>query len=438
VLFRALFPLPEVIGFNRARYQMMGGSHLDARETIRRGLVYDRLLFESRPDGYSEVHRLNLYGFRGADFAIVPPVGRRRVLVIGDSVAEGLGAPESATISAQLAHLMARDGIAAEVINLGVVAADLPRLTALAREATALLQPLDVVLILNANDLPPLPFPDHPPAPPPRFRRRDSPWWLPRVIKLMKRVVDGRPIYRRWFHPLTRFFAPVPDPANPWTSSTGSPPDLDPALYRAMADGALNPWLKEHLKMLPGMIAYSYADGIVPNPYLYRIDQSCHEAGARLLVAFVPFSGVTHPRYVPALVALGMDRQTAERLSVDPVYRNQGAMLAQICPSLGLTLADTTDALIRAERETGPQFWSYDSHPRPAGYATIARRIYEVWRQSAEDGDGLNRRDIGASSRNPQAVNKSGQAGRKVRAGGSDRGIPVPPGPGGALPPRSR
>jgi hypothetical protein len=137
------------------------------------------------------------------------------------------------------------------------------------------------------------------------------------------------------------------------------------------------------------MIAYNYGDGIVPNPYLYRIDLACREVGANLLVAFVPFCGVTPPRYVPALVALGVGPKTAERLAVDPVYRNQGAMLAGICPSLGLPLADTTDALIRAEREEGPQYWTYDTHPRPAGYATIARWIYEVWRRSFEDQGGL-------------------------------------------------
>lgn len=385
LLFRALFPIPEVIGFNRVHYQLLAGSHLESRGVLRRGLVYDRLFFESRPDGYSEVHRLNLYGFRGPDFAIDPPTDRRRVLVIGDSVAEGLGAPESGTISAQLARLMARDGISAEVINLGIVAGSLPKLTALARDATALIRPRDVVLVINANDLPPPPFPNELLEPAPRYRRRETPWWMPRAVELLERVARGEPIYRRWFHPATRFFAPVPDPTNPWTRTKGPPPDLDPALYRAMTEGTLNPWLKTNFESLPGMIAYNYGKGGMPSPYLYQIDLACRKAGANLLVAFVPFCGVTHPRYAPALVALGVDPKTAERLAVDPVYRNQGVMLAQICPILGLPLADTTDALIRAEREEGPQYWMYDTHPRPAGYATIAQTIYQVWRRSREN-----------------------------------------------------
>ena len=59
---------------------------------LERGLVYDRLLVESQADGFSETHGLNLYGFRGRDFAIHPSPGQRRVLLLGDSVTEGMGA----------------------------------------------------------------------------------------------------------------------------------------------------------------------------------------------------------------------------------------------------------------------------------------------------------------------------------------------------------
>jgi lysophospholipase L1-like esterase len=382
VVLRALFPIPEVIGFNRIHYQLMAGSHLENSEILRRGLAYNRLLFESRPDGYSEVHRLNLHGFRGPDFAIDPIPGRRRILVIGDSVAEGQGAPESSTISAQLARLLLEDGIDAEVINLGVVAASLPRLTKLARDATALLHPTDVVFMVNANDLPPPTFSADLREPSPVFARVKSAWWVPRGVALLLRIADGQPIYRRWFHAATPFLAAVPDPTNPWTGKDHPPPNLAPELYRAMVDGALNPWLKDQLTSLPGMIAYDYSVGGLPALYFRRIDQVCRQAGARLTVAYVPFYGVTHPRYAPAMIALGMDRTIAERLSTDPSFLRQRLVVSEICSSLGVPLADTTDPLIRAERESGPQFWSYDSHPRPSGYATMTRKIHEVMRES--------------------------------------------------------
>ena len=121
---------------------------------LKRGLVYDRLLVESEPDGYSETHGLNVYGFRGRDFAIDPSPGRHRVLLIGDSVTEGMGAPDSATIACQLERLLARDGDRTEVINLGVIAGTLNHTMVLARDAIPLLRPTDVVIVLYANDLP--------------------------------------------------------------------------------------------------------------------------------------------------------------------------------------------------------------------------------------------------------------------------------------------
>jgi hypothetical protein len=70
--FRGVFCVPKVAGFNRIHYQRMDGVHPSFGAALKRGLVYDRLLFESEPDGFAEVHNLNLYGFRTHDFAIDP------------------------------------------------------------------------------------------------------------------------------------------------------------------------------------------------------------------------------------------------------------------------------------------------------------------------------------------------------------------------------
>jgi lysophospholipase L1-like esterase len=378
ILFRGLFPLPDVIGFNRMRYQMLFGAHPKLGESLKRGLVYDRLLLESQPDGYSEVHRLNLYGFRGPDFAIEPPSARRRILVIGDSIVEGQGAPESATITAELSRLLQADGAPAEVINLGVIAAALPHLTALVRDSVSVLKPTDVVVVVYANDLPAPPDPPDLDRQAPAFPSRSAPWWLPRAAELAGRVVRHEPIYRRWPHAPLRFFAPVPDPSNPWTRASGPPPGLSPALYRAMVAGAINPWLKDLPDAIPGMLSHDFGKGGSPVRYLMRMDAICRAAGARLVIAYVPFCGVVSERYASPLVELGMKPETAEALSQDPIYRRQNRMLADLCSALKLPLADATEDLVREEARGVPQFWSYDTHPRPAGYATIARGIHRA------------------------------------------------------------
>lgn len=384
-LFRWMFPLPVILGFNRVRYQSMAEDHPNFRDVANRGLVYDRLLFESRPDGYSEVHQLNLYGFRGADFAPGRPQGKRRVVFLGDSVTEGQGAPGSQTIPAEFARLVAEDGIPAEVINLGVVAASLPQYVAMGRDALPLLMPTDVVLVLFANDLPSPPYLNELDGPAARFTLVEGPGWLPRVVELIRRAVRKEPIYRRWPRFAVPFFAAVPDSSNPWSRSPASPPPagLDPGVYQAMRDGALNPWLKEQSDAIPGMLSHDFSKSGLPSLYLYRLAECCKQINARLLIAYVPFSGVTHARYAPALVKLGMDPAVAAKLATDPAYRSQNRLLAGLCPKLDVPFVDTTDALIEAEAAGTPQFWALDTHPRPTGYATIARTIHEAWTRAA-------------------------------------------------------
>lgn len=383
-LFRGLFPLPEVAGFNRISYQMTAQGHPKMRTMLKRGLVYDRLLIESQPDGYSETHGLNVYGFRGRDFAIDPSRGQRRVLLIGDSVTEGMGAPDSATIACELERLLARDGERAEVINLGVIAATLNHTTVLARDAVPLLRPADVVIVLYANDLPAPPYVPVFDLPGPSFRRTKEIWWMPRVVALFLRYARDEPICVRWLHAPIRFFPPVPDPANPWSQSTQPPGRLEPALHRAMTAGTLNPWLKAQSDDLPGQLGHDFAEGGLPVRHLMRIAEVCKSVGSRLIVAYVPFCGVVSRRYAPSLVALGMDPTTAEALAVDPIYRRQNRIMGEVCPSLKLPLADATEDLVRAEKEGTPQYWRFDTHPRPAGYATIARRIHRVLRGEAQ------------------------------------------------------
>jgi len=384
-LFRLLFPLPEVGGFNRVRYQKLAPGDPRTAPLINRGLAYERVKFESLPDGFSEIHRLNVYGFRGGDFSIEPKPGRRRILMLGDSFVEGQGAPERDTIPSLLTGLLASDGTPAEVINLGVVAASLTDMTLLARDAVPLLHPQDVILVLYANDLPALPYPRAFDEPGAEFPRQVWPA-MPRLLDLLFRVANDEPIYRRWPpRPVISFFQPVPDGANPWTEVDAAPAGLAPDYYAAMREGRLNPWLWQQARVLPGMLAHNFSQSDAsPIRYFERIAALCQAENARLLIAYVPFCGVVDRRYTPALVKMGMDPSVAEALCSDVIYRRQNELLGQLCGDMNLSLADTTDALKQAELGGIPQFWDVDTHPRPAGYATIAGEIYGVFRRSQQ------------------------------------------------------
>jgi lysophospholipase L1-like esterase len=386
VVCRLVFPLPEVIGFNRIRYQTLALGDARSRLIVKRGLVYESLKFESQPDGFSEVHRLNLYGFRGSDFTIEPPRGQRRILIVGDSVVEGQGASEATTISSVVTHLLANDGKNAEVINLGVVAASLNELIPLAQDSITLLTPTDVILVLYANDLPAPPYASDfdPPA---QIFRRQRGLWSPRLLHLFVRLASDKPIYRRWPpHAVIPFFLPVPDSTNPWKGVKDPPQGLDPALYQAMSAAKINPWLWQQSQLIPGMLSHDFSRGDgSPALCLGRIAELCKAGNAHLVVAYVPFCGVTSQRYASSLVKMGMEQSIAEVLDSEPIYRRQNEILARLCRVLNLPLADATESLIQAEAGGTSQYWSFDTHPRPDGYATIGRHIYRVWRQSVDE-----------------------------------------------------
>ena len=222
---------------------------------------------------------MNLYGFRGPDFTIDPPSGRRRILLIGDSVTEGMGAPDSGTIVRQCERLLACEGDPAEVINLGVISATLAHVTILARDATFLLHPTDVVLILYANDLPAPAYEPGFDLPGPSFPRWQETWWMPRVATLFGRFVHDEPIYRRWPHAPIRFFAPVPDLANPWSDLARPHVGLEPDLFREMKAGTLNPWLRGS-RGHAADAAHDFSQGGSPERHLRRIAQVCDSVGA--------------------------------------------------------------------------------------------------------------------------------------------------------------
>lgn len=381
VVFRVVFPLPESTRFNRIRFQLLAESDPRFKPLLRRGLVYDKLLFESAPDGWRHTHYLNRFGFRERDFPVEPPAGKKRVVVVGDSVTEGQGAAPGETIPAQLGSIL---GSSAETLNLGVVAATLDKVTQLACESAILLKPETLVVVMYANDMPA-------PNVPATANERDLNYLaekfrqdlmnsrlrerLPRLYVLTRRMLDGDPIYNRFLNSTVRYFAPTPDPTNPFQEDSPPMPGLKPELEQAMRAGQLNPWLAHQTALMPELIRQDFRQGVSPELHLRLIQLVCQRAKVKLVLAYVPFHGTVHARYAQPLVDLKMPRDVAESLSVDPAYKNQAVQLTAICESLKIPFVDTTPALVERENAGHPQFWAYDSHPRPEGYRTIAEVI---------------------------------------------------------------
>lgn len=95
-------------------------------------------------------YQINSMGFRGPEITPFPPPGKKRLLVLGDSVAEGHGVRFTETFSSHLGNKLAVQNW--EVINLGVQGAS-PLYFAANLERFLFLHPDGVLILLHENDL---------------------------------------------------------------------------------------------------------------------------------------------------------------------------------------------------------------------------------------------------------------------------------------------
>lgn len=69
---------------------------------------------------YNYTARINSHGYRGPEFAVPKPAGKKRIMVIGDSFTFGVGAQDEETIPALLEQNLQKTDNRIEVINAGV------------------------------------------------------------------------------------------------------------------------------------------------------------------------------------------------------------------------------------------------------------------------------------------------------------------------------
>jgi lysophospholipase L1-like esterase len=375
-LFRFLFPVPEVL-FNRADY-MIEWLSPDVPPTRSKALCNVITRWECEPDGFSFDHTLNLYGFRGPNFAIAAPADRPRILFVGDSFVEGCGASDDDTLPRQFADLIAGEA-PAEVLNLGVAGANFPEYLRLMLDAVPLLRPHTVFLVVYTNDLPATGVAA---LIPPRgqqqriFARLDP--CVPRIMQAVSLLNDGWVLPRRWHSGPYSFFAAVPSPMNPFTHDPRVE-GLDPELERAMRAGKTNPFMGGLLPRFEQNLRRDYdVEGGVVN-VLGFLSRFCREHGVQLNVLYIPFHVAANRDYLAAQVKLGgcAGFKFPASFSDEP-HRAQQRHLDRACRQAGLPFVDTTDAFIAGERERR-LFWPTDTHCNAAGYHLVAEKCARCW-----------------------------------------------------------
>ena len=368
VAVRAVFPLHEAPGFDRANYSHMG---FTPGADTPSALGHASFTWASDPDGFAFDHALNLYGFRDREWSLEKPPGTTRVAFVGDSFVEGFSAPAEATIPATFAALA---GSAVDVLNLGLGGGDLPAYARLLRDAVPLFGPEDVILMVFANDVLPTRFD------PAWLRDGLAPQrtsaWAPRTLVVARRLATGNRVPRRWTEAPFAFLPAVPDPRNPWSDGRTAgrlEAFVDPDVARAIRAGRFNPmlvdalpWFGQHLKR-----PFEITD------HLAALQAFLDARNASLHVVYVPTKHQVSDRYLEAQARFSPPESVTSLLGEE--FQVQARLLGETCRALDLPFLDLTPALRKAEREGPALYWNYDDHMRPSGYREVGALVYAWW-----------------------------------------------------------
>jgi len=381
VALRAIYPLREVLNFDRFSYSLL---EEHAAGASFRSLGHAAFSWASDPDGFEFVHRLNLYGFRDDDWPLHGSAGVLRVAFVGDSLVEGFSAVAESAIPEVFEQLARKRGLKLATLNLGVGGAGLPQYERLVRDSVPLFRPDVVILVFYANDL------DSPPRfDPGRLEGASKPEfsnaWEPRLLYVLRHVRSRQPVPRRWTGRPFTYLQAVPDSRNPY-SSEAMAIELDarvaPRLAEAMKQGRLNPWMASRFPAVRDTLARS----VYVSAHLRAIDAYVERFGSDLFVVYLPFREQVSDRYLPFAVELSAWGAVTSVMGEE--FQKHARHLGQVCAALSIPFLDLTPGLRRLEAGGPALYWNYDDHLRDRGYRAAAELIFDWWRSTSASGGG--------------------------------------------------
>ncbi len=327
-LLRLVFPVPEILNFDRGTYSLaVTAGALEPRSSRANA----RIRWISDPDGVDITHRLSLYGFRDHNWR-PKPVNGPRIAIVGDSMVEGFMAGASDTIPAAFEAELDRDR-GGEVLNMGVGAAGLREYSMLVRDSVPLFRPDHLILVLYPNDLI-APFELGPGWQEGAVEPEVSRWWIPRFYYLVRGLARGRPIAPRWRGEPASFVAAVPDPRNPWSDgrrASEMEQYVRPDIAEAMRMGRFNAFVANHYARMRETLQKPAELG----EYLTSVRDYVAGYSCRLWVVYLPTLLQVWDGYLPH--QLEFSEGSGESL-LDERYQAQARSLEATTRELSLPL----------------------------------------------------------------------------------------------------
>ncbi|MHC4600151.1 MAG: SGNH/GDSL hydrolase family protein [Planctomycetota bacterium] len=370
IAVRAVFPVPEILNFDRLDYSPRVVEASAARCS---SLAHASFRWRSTPDGAESKHDLNLYGFRDRTWRVTPRDRDRRIAVVGDSMVEGFLAEEEETIPAVVQATLRGDEEGVDIMNLGIGAADLPGYFQLIRDAIPLFEPGHVILVLYENDFQPVRFD-------PSWLRehmtpRRSRFWIPRLKYVIRSLKNHRFAPCRWQSKPFDFLPPIGDPRHPWANPEKARKMerfLPPEISKAVRQGGFNPYAARYMERLKTSLVRELDFGT----HLSALAGFLDKYQARLWIAYLPSLLQVSDRYLDA------QRQLAREDGgsfLNDRYCVQVRSLQMQCQEIGIPFLDLTPILRELESKGRVLYWAYDGHMRPEGYEAAGKAIAEWW-----------------------------------------------------------
>lgn len=362
LLFRMLFPLPQIDNLNRAKY--MPGVFLKGSKEIR---PYSKWIWSSYPDTLHDfVHSLNGYGFRDDEWDVAKGDDEVRVMVIGDSFVEGVMAEQDQTIPKVL---QSKSDDRMKFLNVGILGVGMEEYIQVVTDLIPVFNPDEVILVLYANDISgrPLVIPET------SSDTRFNSVFLPRIVLLCYRLLEDRPLPMKWRSPQP-FIPAVPDRGNIWTENENLySPRVSEQIAEFMRAGKFNAFrtnwvLKEEMNLKR---AYSIKE------HLAYLKGFVEANGSKLSVVYIPSRHQVSTHYYQfELEMCQMECPPMLNMTTNE-FQIHRAILSKDCFDLGIPLIDTY-RIVKDHEDSGHHlYWNYDDHMRAQGYEIIASHISE-------------------------------------------------------------
>ena len=360
ILFRFLFPLPEISNLQRSNY-MPQIFDATAVETV----PYEKRSWASYPDTLHDfIHHMNGYGFRDDEWLIQKSPGKKRILMVGDSFVEGAMVNQESTIPAVIERLMGEDEV--EVMNAGIIGIGMEEYAKLITDLTPVFKPDQVILVVYANDISGRPFNN------PEFGLDVSVlnWFEPRLYTLIVRLSENQALHNR--QQKVKPF--IPKQATAWIKNE---PFIRSRVTEMIANfmhaGKFNVYRTNWVLIEEANLKKPFRI----KAHLTYLNDYVSSFGSKLVVVYVPSRHQVSTYYYQFERDMCRLECPPELDMTSDEYQVPRLLLKQDCSTLGIPFIDTYYQIRTMEQQGTHVYWNYDDHMRKVGYELVARTIVE-------------------------------------------------------------